>query len=139
MPVTNYIWDTVSDNVLAATDGSHATNAVYATAPSQFGRLVSQRRNGQTSHYHYDAIGTTRALTNASESVSDTYIDDAWGNEIAQSGMTENPYRFGGQHGYYSDSATGRQAVRRRVYEPTRGRWSSKAAAGNYSTRHSAG
>ncbi len=29
MPITNYIWDTESDNILMETDGTDTTTAVY--------------------------------------------------------------------------------------------------------------
>ncbi len=39
MPVTNYIWDPVSDTVLAETDETDTTTAVYTNEPDEFGSL----------------------------------------------------------------------------------------------------
>ena len=46
MPITNYIWDEMSDNVLMELDGSGNTVASYTHAPGQFGELISPRRQG---------------------------------------------------------------------------------------------
>ena len=46
MPVTNYIWDKLSDNVLLETDDSNTTTAVYTNKPGQYGELISQHRGG---------------------------------------------------------------------------------------------
>ena len=60
MSVTEYIWDAESDNVLTETDGAGNTTAVYTNEPAQYGSLVSQRREGTTSYYHFDAVGQGR-------------------------------------------------------------------------------
>ncbi len=72
MPVTNYIWDDENDSLLMETDENGDTTAVYTTEPEPYGRVISQRRNGNTSYYHYDAQGNTVALTDESGNVTDT-------------------------------------------------------------------
>ena len=74
MAKTEYIWDVVTDNVMMEKDGAGSTQAVYTQEPSQYGRLISQRRGSQTSYYHFDGNGNTRALTDASQNVTDTYL-----------------------------------------------------------------
>jgi YD repeat-containing protein len=96
--------------------------AVYTNEPQPYGNLISQYRKGPTlwlpSYYHYDALGSTRVLTDDAGDVSDTYVYDAWGNELAFSGSTINPLRWVGQVGYYWDESHGRFYIRARVYEP---------------------
>jgi len=53
MAKTEYIWDVVTDNVMMEKDGAGSTQAVYTQEPSQYGRLISQRRGANTSYYHY--------------------------------------------------------------------------------------
>jgi len=53
-----------------------------------------------TNYYHFDALGSTRLLTNSSGAVTDTYTYDAWGG-VSQGGSTVQPYQFVGQLGYY--------------------------------------
>ncbi len=57
--------------------------------------------NGDSSFYHYNHLGTTVALTNAAESVTDTYRHDAWGMQLARTGSTVNPHTYVGQQRYY--------------------------------------
>ena len=45
MPVTNYVWDPLSDNVLLETDENDVTQAVYTQEPDTFVNLISQRRD----------------------------------------------------------------------------------------------
>jgi len=107
------------------TDGTNTTTAVYTNEPTQFGNLISQRRNNQTSYYHFDALGSTRELTDASQTVTDTKRYDAWGVNVASSGTTENPFRFIGERGYYLDPGVNSDYVRRRNYAPRPSRWTS--------------
>ena len=51
MPVANYIWDPVDDNVIMETDENGATTATYTHEPGQYGGLISQRRCTTDSYY----------------------------------------------------------------------------------------
>ena len=119
----NYIWDVESDNVLQETDDLGATTATYTNEPGEFGGLVSQSRGGTESYYHFDALGSTRELTDDTETVTNTNMYDAWGVDVASSGTTENPFRWVGRLGYYFDDASGKYYIRARRYEPIVGRW----------------
>ena len=130
MPVTNYVWDPLSDNVLLETDENDVTQAVYTQEPDTFGNLISQRRDDETSWYQFDGLGSTRELTNASETVTDTNMYDAWGVNVASTGTTENPFRWVGESGYYDDPETGDYYVRARMYDPSIARWRSVDALG---------
>jgi RHS repeat-associated protein len=59
--------------------------------------LISQNRGGARSFYQVDALGSTRALTNANGLVTDRYVYDAFGRTIGQSGGTVNAYLFGAE------------------------------------------
>jgi hypothetical protein len=125
MPVTKYIWDPESANVLQETDGLGATTATYTQEPDEFGNLISQNRGGTKSYYHFDALGSTRELTDENENVTDTNMYDAWGVNVASSGTTENPFRWVGEVGYYFDEAIGEYYVQlstahQRLIRPTR-------------------
>jgi RHS repeat-associated protein len=68
---------------------------------------ISQTRNfssgaTQTSYYVHDGHGSTRALTDTSGNVTDTYDYDAFGNEIHSTGTTPNEFLFAGEQ-YDSD------------------------------------
>ncbi len=121
--VTKYVWDPVFDCVTHELDENNNVKAEYHNEPQQYGGVLSQRR-GTTSHYHHhDALGSTRFLSDSSGNVSDTYLLDAWGNEIASTGTTVNPFKWVGKYGYYTDESTGLVYVRARMYQPTVARW----------------
>src|SRR5258708_15551493 len=90
MPTTNYIGD--EDNLLAETDGSNVVQTVYTNEPEQYGNLVSTRLpvagTPTTVYHHFDALGSTRQLTNAAVGTTDTMIYDAWGNVVNRTGTT---------------------------------------------------
>lgn len=119
------VWDPVADAYLSELDSSNATQVVYTQEQQQFGRVISQRRSSTSSWYQTDSLGSTRALTNASQAVTDTYLCDAWGNPISSTGTTVNPFRWVGNIGYYFDTATGLYYIRARTYQPTTARWTS--------------
>jgi RHS repeat-associated protein len=125
---TAFIWD--SENYLAETDDQNEIQAVYTNEPRQYGNLISQyRKDGAIwtpSYYQYDALSSTRALTDDAGDAADTYVCDAWGNEIAVSGSTVNPFRWVGRVGYYWDEGSGTFYIRARMYEPVVGRWMSQ-------------
>ena len=122
---TNFIWDLESDNVLLETDDFDTTQVIYTNEPNTFGSLISQRRGSTTSWYHFDALGSTNNLTNSNETITDSYIYDAWGNKLSTTGSTTNPFQYVGQYGYYHDEETGSNYIRARVYSPIIGRWAS--------------
>ncbi|MBM3500427.1 MAG: hypothetical protein FJX74_17355, partial [Armatimonadetes bacterium] len=92
---TKHVWD--DQQVLLETNGNGVTQARYTLAPFGYGDLVSMRRASTTSFYHSDALGSTRALTDGDEAVTDTYLYSAFGNLLASTGSTENPYRYIGE------------------------------------------
>ena len=96
MAVTNYVWDTVFDSYLTEQDEAGNTQAVYTNEPVPFGRLISQRRGGATSYYHYDAQGSTRQLTDEDQNVTDSATYTAFGEKVASSGTTQNPFGYKG-------------------------------------------
>ncbi len=62
MAVTKYVW--LGDNILYETDGNDVVTVEYTYSPEPFGELISEYRNGTTYTHHYDAQGSTVALTN---------------------------------------------------------------------------
>jgi RHS repeat-associated protein len=85
--------------------------------------LISQTLTGATSFYHVDGLGSTRALTNASGNVTDTYTYDAYGNLIGSTGDTVNKYLYTGEQ---YDSNLGEYYLRARYYDPSVGRFTAR-------------
>jgi RHS repeat-associated protein len=129
MPTTtNYIWD--EDNYLAESDGNNTINVVYTNEPQRCGNLISSRISGTTSYHEFDALGSTRQLTNSAGATTDSAIYDAWGNVVARTGTTATAQLWIGEIGYYSDSETALAWVRRRSYAAAVGRWQAPDPAG---------
>ena len=118
---TNFIWD--GQDVLLETDVSNNTQVTYTQTPDIYGNLVSQRRSTTTSFYHHDALGSTLALTDSNENVTDTYKYYAFGGLRTSTGSTVNNLRFVGNLGYYNESALSLQYLRARYYQPGTGRF----------------
>jgi YD repeat-containing protein len=77
--------------------------SAYTNEPRQYGNLISQYCKGPAlwlpSYYHYDALGSARALTDGSAQTTNTYL---------------------------YDGALGTFYIRARIYEPATGRWMSQ-------------
>ena len=103
---------------------------VYTLEPLHFGNLISQSRGSPAtdSFYHFDAMGSTRQLTNSVRTITDVYLYDSFGNVIngGASGTTTNPFQYVGRQGYYADTELGMYCLRARTYDPGSGRFLSK-------------
>ncbi|MBM3500205.1 MAG: RHS repeat-associated core domain-containing protein, partial [Armatimonadetes bacterium] len=118
---TKHVWD--DQQVLLETNGNGATQARYTLTPFDYGDLVSMRRGNATSFYHFDVLGSTRALTDGDEAVTATYLYDAFGSLLASAGSTTNPYLYIGKLGYQQETGLSGYYLRRRHYQPVSGRF----------------
>ena len=69
------------------------------------GELLARVDGSNMSYYHFDELGSTRLLTDASGNVTDKYDYDAYGALIAhekQATSVDQPYQYVGQLGYYT-------------------------------------
>jgi RHS repeat-associated protein len=116
---------------LLETDASNVLQAVCTNEPEQYGNLVSQRiKLAPTTwapvYYHFDALGSTRQVTNNAGAVANTYIYNAWGESVSASEGIFNRFRWVGQLGYYHDDESDDYYVRARYYDLSTGRWLSQ-------------
>ncbi|REJ96414.1 MAG: hypothetical protein DWQ34_04035 [Planctomycetota bacterium] len=123
-----FLWD--GQNIVQEYDELDVTHVDYTNdprpAPQPFGNLISQHRDAASSFYHYDALGSTRALTDSSEVETDDYVYEAFGNVAAGTGSTTNPFQWVGEKGYYADEETSLYSLRRRQYASDDGRFVSE-------------
>jgi len=82
--------------------------------------LQSQKRGTENRYFHYDHLGSTRHLTDESETVTDAYDYHAFGEPLSVSGGTLNPYLFTGEQ---HSPETGLVYLRARYYSPGVGRF----------------
>jgi RHS repeat-associated protein len=121
--VTYYYWDFVTDNVFLEEDENGNVLAEYTHEPGRYGEPLAQERDGQVRYYNFDVQGSTRELTDDNGDVTDSYTYTAFGDEIAHTGSTVNPFRYKGALGYYTNSETNNIYVRERSYNPRVARW----------------
>jgi RHS repeat-associated protein len=119
----NHVWD--SNNILLETSGSNVVSVVYTLEPATYGKLLCQIRSAASSVYLFDALGSTRQLSNQAQSVTDSYLYDTFGDVILK-GATLNPFMYVGRRGYYYNPDTQDYYIRARIYNPTSGRFFSK-------------
>jgi RHS repeat-associated protein len=76
--------------------------------------LIKQTRAANDSYYLYDGLGSTRALTDATGSIINTYNYEAFGDVLNQTGTTQNNYLFTGEQ---YDAALDMTYLRARYYD----------------------
>ena len=114
------------ERVLEETDDANATQVRYTTADSSyFAPLLHFKRSDRSMRYPlYDATGSVLRVVDGSATVTDTYTLDSFGRQTGGSGTTPNPYRFGGDWGYITDTpGSGLLQLGHRVYWPELGRF----------------
>ena len=120
----NLLWE--GENILVETDSNQVTVARYTLAPQLYGDLVSQRRAGASFFHHFDALGSTSYLTDASQNPLAAYLYRAFGQQTILSGSSANPLTFVGRVGYCRQPDGQDYWVRARVHRPSPGRWLSR-------------
>ena len=91
--------------------------------------LVAKMTGGQTYFYHFDGLGSTIAMTNASGSIVNKYAYDEYGNVLASVEGVSNPFKYVGRYGIMHDD-TGLLYMRARYYDPEVGRFISRDPIG---------
>ena len=125
---SKFIWD--GQNILTETDVSDTTQATYTLKPSGYGNLISQRRGADSHFFHFDGLGSTDRLTDASQEITDNYCYLAYGQLRGSTGTTVNPFRWVGRLGYFEDIEMDQYYVRARHYSPLAARWLSQDPIG---------
>jgi len=118
---TNYVVDKNRDyaQVLNELDSSNTPTVSYVYGDD----LIKQSRAANDSYYLYDGLGSTRALSNATGTITDTYDYSAYGVEIDSTGTTENNYKYVGEQ---FDTESGNYYLRARYLNPATGRFISQ-------------
>ena len=58
--------------------------------------LISYHQGTGSQYYLYDALGSTRALTNENGQITDSYNYDAFGANTEHQGSSNNKYQYAG-------------------------------------------
>ena len=87
------------------------------------GMVLAEKRNGVRRELVADPLGSTVALVDATQTVTDTFIYWPYGEVNSRSGSTPTPFQFIGEFGYYCDGSTARTYVRARHLDVSKGIW----------------
>ncbi len=83
--------------------------------------LISRTTNGNSLYYSFDGGSSVRQLTNEDGLITDTYVFDAFGNEVSRTGDSDNEYGFQGEQ----KDETGLYYLRARYMNPSTGTFTS--------------
>jgi len=121
---TRFILDTNTNltNVIAEADASNAISGYYIYGLGLISRINA---DGTTRYYHFDSRGSTVALTDQSQVMTDSYAYDPFGKLVNQSGISQNAFTYLGGHGVM-DEGDDLLFIRARYYDKGVGRFVSK-------------
>ena len=71
----------------------------------------------------FDGLGSKRTVTNSSQTVTGTIIQDGFGLTVATTGSSTNPYKFAANSGYRAVTDCGLTRVGARYYDGRVGRF----------------
>jgi RHS repeat-associated protein len=101
--------------------------AVYTRAGDS--RLISDRRGNNSKWHHSDGLTSSRTLTSNTQSITDTFRYDVWGDIAERTGTTPTPHQFVGALGYEQEADSGLYFIGTRYYDSSTGRFLSQDLA----------
>ncbi len=123
--VRQFFYDPWGRPVVEA-DGAGSVIACYVYRE---GQLVARVAAGHTWFYHFDALGSTLALTDDAGSVVDGYAYSPFGQVVGRLGNLDNPFTYVGAYGVFDDG-DGLYLMGRRHYDASLGRFLQKDPIG---------
>jgi RHS repeat-associated protein len=98
--------------------------AIYVSeGGTYYSPIVTLRTANANWTYLRDGMESVRKILNDSQTSTDAYSYEAFGNITSQAGSTVNPFRYVGALGYYTDQTTKLYHVGARYYSPQVGRF----------------
>ncbi len=130
---SNYsiVYDSTAGNPAVIEERTSGGSVYYYREPN--GELIARQAGSDWHYYHFDALGSTRLLTNGSRTVTDKYAYDAYGTLISHDKMTatsiDQPCQYVGQLGYcthYQEPEFGLVQLGIRFYDGDVGRFTQR-------------
>jgi RHS repeat-associated protein len=123
--ITKYVYD-ASGNLLAEADAGNTITRYYIYGQ---GLLAMVTPADELYCYHFDAIGSTIAMTDDSQQVVNAYAYTPFGIITNKQEAIAQPFTFVGQHGVMTEP-NGVYYMRARYYDPQNGRFISQDPLG---------
>jgi len=125
---TQYVYD-AAGNLLCETDASNNVTRYYIYGAGLLA-MVTADATPQVYCYHFNATGSTVALTDANQAIVKSYAYDPFGNcnEAGDVNLTQ-PFKYVGQFGVMAEP-NGFYYMRARYYDPKVGRFISEDPTG---------
>ena len=114
------------NNLIETVNASGGLVARYTRAKN-IDEPLAELRQGTTSYYEQDGLGSVTSLSNSAGAVAQTYTYDNYGNVTASTGTLVNPFQYTGRE---FDPETGLNYNRARYYNPATGRFISEDPLG---------
>jgi len=120
---THYVYDPWG-NLLADADSTGVTHKyVYGNG------LLAVATSAGRYCYHFNAIGSTVALTDMNQNIVNSYAYDPFGTVLNQQETVAQPFKYVGQYGVMAEP-NGLYYMRARYYDPNVGRFISEDPLG---------
>lgn len=123
--VTRYIYD-ASASLLAEADGQNQIMRYYIYG---LGLMAMVTPADQVYCYHFNAVGSTIAITDLAQVVQNKYTYDPFGEILNAEEAVSQPFTFVGQYGVMTEP-NGLYYMRARYYDPDVGRFISEDPIG---------
>jgi RHS repeat-associated protein len=85
--------------------------------------LIDVASGNAVRHFHFDRMGSTLALTDAAGAITDSYAYTPYGELLARTGTSQQPFLYVGRFGVRHESAGNLVHMRARYYDPVSGRF----------------
>ena len=105
------------------TDDVGDTEKSYTWTTEEYGDLVSEYGDGDSSYYEYDALGNTAALLDPAQTSTAQFIYKAFGQFESRPEIPDTDFTYVGRQGYQYDPAIEFYYVRDRHYDAATGAW----------------
>lgn len=129
--VKNYVWNYALrlPSVSVAKEGE-SIKRYYVHTPNGSLLYSLEATDNVRRYYHFDEMGSTLFLTDDGGAVTDSYAYTPYGKLTGATGVSDNPFTFGGKFGVMREPATGLYYMRARYYDSATGRFLSRDPAG---------
>jgi RHS repeat-associated protein len=123
----NHIWNYATPLPTVATVQSGGADLRYYVYTPDGTLLYSiEASDGSRHFYHFDQSGSTLFLTDDGGNITDTYAITPFGESVAHSGSTDNPFTWLGQFGAMQEGGTSLFYLRARYYDSATARFLSR-------------